>query len=251
MDQQRAAWFYGAMAFEDACAVLQYEADGCFLVRTHPAASPRGDRDQPSEVCELIYMHQGRPHSRDVDVTKRGVRFRGGHSYFENLSVLVLSYTASPGEELLCALTHPPGQALSANDDMELSTLDAFAFDAHAKQQRRRSRKVGVREWRKGEREGGLGHTLILFFFFSAPQSEASAEPPIFTDFLHQVEQEVPQLSWFKSSPVDVRVGCGCSRVCPPAHPTPLPPSPPRWRCSSAWMAPSLCGTGPGWASTC
>lgn len=130
--------------------MLQYEADGCFVVRAHPGASPQTPEPTATHpVCELIYVFQGRPLSREIDITKRGVRFRGSYAYFESLSVLVLSYRTSAGEELRCQLTQPPGHAhvMADSGTVDLSALDAFAFDARVKQQRRRSRKVCEAEW--------------------------------------------------------------------------------------------------------
>lgn len=139
-------WFYGDLSYEAACAILQYETDGCYLIRRRLAAArtpPVGSPTVPEAVCELVYVHEGRPYSKDIEITKRGVRFQGGHSYFEDLEVLVLSYAASPGDELRCALTHAPGHPPTAglNRDADISMLDAFALDARVRQ-RRRARKV-------------------------------------------------------------------------------------------------------------
>ena len=180
--------------------MLQYEADGSFLVRERGSASPlpRGHNGgMPGAVCELVYVYQGRPHSKDVEVTRRGVRFRGGHSYFEDLAVLVLSYTASPGDELRCVLTHAPGQsphaaaliARAADNAASLDqnyALESFAFDARTKH--RRNRKV-----RKA--------VLVLFclcttFFLLYPPCVFSMYPPLhFRAALQRLWRSLPAVS--------------------------------------------------------
>ena len=51
-------------------------------------------------------------------------RFEGGRAFFENIEVLLLSYSSSPGDELPTVLSHSPGAVPSTLEDA--SPLDSF-----------------------------------------------------------------------------------------------------------------------------
>ena len=266
--------------------MLQYEADGSFLVRERDSASPlpRGEGGgAPGAVCELVYVFQGRPHTKDVEVTRRGVRFRGGHSYFEDLGVLVLSYTASPGDELRCVLTHAPGQspqaatlAARAADGAagldQSDALESFAFDARTKN--KRNRKVSA----NGGRDGSDGVSLPLscrLLTLPCPFPQPGGPSKNLAEFARAVEDDVAEADWFKHTPMDVKV-CSffrlfyaslvgpflfrarkvkalpfCQALLSHTSLSPLPlfPRPPRWICWTVLTALSTSAMERVWGS--
>eukprot|EP00045_Choanoeca_perplexa_P017111 m.242209 g.242209 ORF g.242209 m.242209 type:complete len:1239 (-) comp17454_c0_seq1:104-3820(-) len=129
-------WYYGYLSQQSARAVLQFERDGCFLVRKSTPSAPN-DEDPSSALQfmtssnpnldgahepthELLYVHRSTMYSRKLEMSATNVRLHGTSACFEDLNTLIHSYSVMQSDDLPVRLAYSPGAV--PGDRVRLST---------------------------------------------------------------------------------------------------------------------------------